>query len=220
MERSEIVEILKDIEDHLMPYLEMDSYERSLYYYLLRHSRVIGNSEVLVAIMALSKALGFSEWSARGKLRSMHKKGCIRIIERRRDGTRVSVLLAREIEGCIVDEEQQTESIDIELVDFFREPQYREAIFKRENGVCFYCLKEITKENYVLDHVVSQVNDGDNTYRNIVASCHECNSLKQDMNGNDFLRNLYRRGVINSEELEQRLRVIDLLQDGKLKPAI
>ena len=198
----------------------MNSYERSLYYYLLRHSRVIGNSEVLVAIAPLGKALGFSEWSARENLRRMDKKGCIKIIERGQRGTKVSVLLPGEIEGCITDEEQQSEPIDIELVDFFKEPRYREVIFRRENGMCFYCLKKITKENHALDHVISQENGGDNTYRNIVASCHECNSLKQGMNGNDFVRNLYRRGILDSQELEQRLKTIDLLQDGKLKPEL
>lgn len=220
MEQSEIVKAIKEIEDYLMPRLKLDPYERSLYYYLLRHSRVIGNSGVLVAIRPLSEALGFSEWSAREKLRSVDKKGCVKIVERGRGGTKVSVLLPREIEGCIIDVEQRIEPIDIELIDFFKDPKYREAIFSRENGVCFYCLKKITKENYVLDHVVSQVNGGDNTYRNIVASCHECNALKQDTNGSDFIRNLYRRGILNSKELEQRLKAIDLLQNGKLKPDV
>jgi len=220
MEQSEVAKAIKEIEDYLMPRLKLNPYERSLYYYLLRHSRVIGNSEVLVAIKPLSTALGFSEWSARENLRSMDKKGCIKIVERGKDGTKVSVLLPREIEGCIIGQEQETEPIDIELIDFFKDPKYRESIFKRENGVCFYCLKKVTKENCVLDHMVSQANGGDNTYRNIVAACHECNAWKRDMNGSDFIRNLYRRGILNLKDLEQRLKTINLLQNGKLKPDV
>ena len=55
-----------------------------------------------------------------------------------------------------------------EEVDFCSESNYRETIFNREEGICFYCLKRLTKENYVLDHVQPQIDKGSNNYRNVV----------------------------------------------------
>lgn len=83
-----------------------------------------------------------------------------------------------------------------------------------------YCLKHITVDNYVLDHLISQSNFGENSFRNIVATCHECNSTKTGRNGEDFVRILYLKGILSSVELENRLDTIEKLKSGDLKPEI
>lgn len=72
----------------------------------------------------------------------------------------------------------------------------------------------------MLDHLISQVNTGKNSYRNIVAACYECNSVKIGKDGDDFVRLLYRKGTINSQELENRLNVIEKLKNGEIRPDI
>jgi hypothetical protein len=69
-----------------------------------------------------------------------------------------------------------------------------------------------------LDHVVSQLNGGDNSYKNIVASCHKCNNRKQGFDAEDFLRGLYRKGMLSESEFEGRLSALKALWQGDLKP--
>jgi CRISPR/Cas system Type II protein with McrA/HNH and RuvC-like nuclease domain len=91
---------------------------------------------------------------------------------------------------------------------------------KREGGRCFYSLKEVTEKNCVLDHVVPQAEGGDNSYRNIVIATHEVNAMKQGKPADDFIRQLFRKGVLSAAELDDRLRVLEALKKGELKPEI
>jgi hypothetical protein len=213
------IEIIKEIEDYLIPQLHLDAFERGLYYYLFRHSRLIGKPEVTVSIASLQSSLAYSKTAVKTRLHSLHKKGCIEITGTGWTGTKIKLLLPGEIHGC-VPLKAAKEIIDIETIDFYNDPNYRKAIFTREKGFCFYCLKRLTEENNVLDHVQRQIDEGRNSYRNLVAACHSCNSSKGAMVADDFVRSLYRRGVLNDKELEQRLTAIEKLRQGELKPEI
>ncbi len=215
-----MVKTIKEIEDYLIPFLKLDPYERSLYYHLFRQTRLINKEETIFVISSAPTSVGLTEYSARNRLRTMDKKGCIKIIETRRDGIKIKVLLPAEMEGCVVEKEIETKPIDIDTINFYSDPKYRITILKRENGECFYCLKKITEENYVLDHLISQANGGDNSYRNIVAVCYECNSNKAGKNGDDFVRSLYRDGILSQKELEKRLAVIEQIVNGEVKPEL
>ena len=61
---------------------------------------------------------------------------------------------------------------------------------------------------------------GSNSYRNLVSSCVECNSKKGERRAQDFLRWLYREGRLESSELKDRLRALEKLASGKLRPAV
>jgi len=219
MEETNAVEIVKEIEDYLVPRLKLDVFERGVYYYLFRHTRLIGNQELTVSITSLKNSLSCSKTAVKSRLRSLQEKGCIEIIDTGWAGTKVKLFLPDEIPGCIPKKTVE-EVIDIEKIDFFSDPNYRDAIFRREGSTCFYCLKRLTKENYGLDHVQPQIDKGSNSYRNVVAACHSCNSSKTDIPADDFVRSLYRRGILNEKELEQRLMAIEKLKEGKLKPDI
>ena len=125
------------------------------------------------------------------------------------------MLLPSEIAGVIpqaIDKAQ----LDIEAIDFFSDRLYLKPLLAREGGRCFYCLRSIIAESCELDHVVSQMNGRDNSHRNIVCACHECNTTKQAQSASDFLRALYRKGLLNQAEMESRVEQLAQLQSGVL----
>lgn len=217
---DKLKQTIEEIEDYMLPFLSLDTYEKALYYHLFRHTRLIGKEETVFVISSALKTVGLTDFSARDRIRKLNEKGCIKIEETTRVGIRVSVLLPIEIKGCVVIPEAEETFVDIEQIDFYYDPKYRPSILERENGKCFYCFRKITKDNYVLDHLISQVNSGKNSYRNIVATCHECNSTKTGKNGEDFIRLIYRKGTISADELENRLIAMEKIKNGEIKPEI
>lgn len=210
-------EIYKDIEDKLLPHYQCDIWERGLYYYLLGQSRVRSLESVTVPLSKISNALRCSDFQSRKTIRSLADKGCIEL-EQTRLGHSVKVLLPSELSLP----EQLTEDtpIDIETIDFYKNRQYLPALLKRERGQCFYCLREIDEISCELDHVESQLNGGGNSYRNIVASCHQCNTKKQGGSAEDHIRQLFRKELLSEKEFECRLHALEALRDGQLKPEI
>jgi hypothetical protein len=61
---------------------------------------------------------------------------------------------------------------------------------------------------------------GRNSYRNLVSSCLECNSQKGQRSAEEFLRGLYRERRLSDAELSGRLRALDDLAAGKLRPSL
>jgi hypothetical protein len=107
----------------------------------------------------------------------------------------------------------------IEDLDFFDVPENRLAILVREHHRCFYCLRAVNGDNYVIEHVLSRPN-GNNGYRNVVAACRHCNNRKSDSTAEDFLRTLYRESFLNDTEFEDRLSHLERLRNGELKPEV
>ena len=207
-----------DIEDHLIPFLKLNAHERAVYYHLSRHSRLLGNRVAVVSIDSLARATGLST-QVRKHLRNLEAKGALKIIKRSGSGTTVEIFAPSEIQGCVKARSKASE-IDLETLDFYTHKSGRSAILEREAGKCFYCLCQIDSDSVVLDHAIPQVHQLDNSYRNIVACCHECNSLKAGASADDFLRALYRRKRLSGDELENRLAALDALKRGDLKPKV
>jgi hypothetical protein len=109
---------------------------------------------------------------------------------------------------------------DIETLDLCNGRQYVEPLLRREENRCFYCLMALKTDAVVLDHVISQMDGGGNSYRNVVASCHTCNARKQATAPDDFLRTLYRDGFLSSVDLQGRLERLKHLQAGALIPEL
>ena len=76
---------------------------------------------------------------------------------------------------------------------------------------CTECQKIFPLE---LDHVIPQLDGGDNGYRNIVATCHRCNTHKQGKGVEDYLRQLYRKNLLSESELEDRRSALEALRNG------
>lgn len=218
-------EFIVAFQDHLAPKLDM--YEQAIYLYVYRHSRLIGQDEAVVGFKSARQKLAFgigkqgtppSEHVVYEKVRSLEQKGCLKIVNSERAGTRLRLFLPNEIPG-LVPLAAAGESFDLEAVDFFDVPEHREAILRREDHRCFYCLRRIDASSYVIEHVVSRP-VGDNGYRNIVAACRQCNNRKGAIAVEEFLRILYRDGLLGQEELQNRLANLVRLRAGELRPVV
>jgi 5-methylcytosine-specific restriction endonuclease McrA len=185
----------------------------------ISHTWLVGKETGLFALLPIATAVGISESSARERIRSMHQKGCIRIEERSKNGHLIRIVLPDQIPGLVPDAAERP-ALDIESLDFFTGRKYVAALVARENGRCFYCLRDIDANTCVLDHVAARMQMLDNSYRNIVASCHECNAAKQAQEAAEFLRSRYRQGLLSQPELQERLGVLEKLQSGGLVPDV
>ncbi|MCL4523984.1 MAG: HNH endonuclease [Acidobacteria bacterium] len=215
-EPLDFAQVCKDIEDHLVPYLRLGSGERAMYYHLLRHSRAEGKRVLQISKRVLARNVGTSATTVHGHLRALEQKGCVKIVERNLAGHSIEVLTPAEIPGC-VRAGMAAEVVAVEGADCFKNERLRAAILRREQNACFYCLRPMATGAAVFDHVVASAQGGDNTVRNIVACCFECNSRKGEKSAEEFLRELYRASRLSDAELDARLAALETLQGGKAK---
>lgn len=216
---------LEEFQDFLAP--RLDTYEQAIYLYVFRHSRLIGLEQVTIGFKSARSRMAcgigengrpMSEATAYKKLQSLHAKGAITVIRTEHTGRLLRLNLPDEIPG-VIPSPQADSVVDIESMDFFEVPENRLLILKRENYRCFYTLAKLDDRNFVIEHVVSRPAGG-NGYRNVVAASREVNNRKGSMSAEDFLRKLFRDGVLSMSELEDRLVQLGRLQAGDLKPAV
>lgn len=222
---DEFAQVFAQFQDHLAP--RLDVYEQAIYLYVLRHTLVEGKREEIIGFKSARKKLAFgvgkagtppSEGIVYDKLKSLEAKGCIRVVGSERSGTRVQIVLPNEIPN-LVPVATSALPIDLETLDFFAVPENRKLILEREEWRCFYCLAKLDENNHVIEHVVSRP-EGNNSYRNVVGSCRRCNNRKNDIPAEDFLRSLYREGILSGDEFALRLSLLNRLFAGELKPAM
>ena len=213
------LQTLGDIEDLLFPQLKLDPWERTLYMHLLRHTRMKGSASAIFAVAPLSKALPVSDIKVREVIRALHAKGCIYIEDRSRQGHLIHVFLPTELPS-VSKAAPRLETIDVESLDFFNDPRCVVPILERENYRYFYCLRTLTQQTCELDHLIPQAERVDNSYRNIVASCHQCNKAKGAAEVASFIRGRYRAGLLSEEELQNRLAAVAAVQDGTRVPNV
>lgn len=212
-------QVLADLEDLLFPQMNLDPWERTLYLHLLRHTRMKGLPSGLFAIGPLSNVLPISDFKVREVLRSLHAKACVRIENRSRIGHLIHVLLPSEIPGCSRPPAEPA-TVDLEALDFFSGRRYVLALLARESSACFYCLRTIAAETCELDHLVPQAERIDNSFKNIVCSCHNCNKAKGSQHAASFIRGRYRANLLSEEELKNRLSTLEAVQSGSLVPGV
>ncbi len=219
----ELETFFKEFQDCLAP--RLDTYEQAVYLYLFRHTRLIGLEEAVIGFKSARRRMAcgigekgkpMSENTAYEKLKSLEEKGCIRILDSTREGRKIHLCLPSEILG-VVEPEASFAPPDIETEDFFNVEENRERILMREEHRCFYCLRQLNGENYVIEHVVSRPL-GNNTYRNVVAACRQCNNRKGSTDVEDWLRILYRDGFLAEAEFRERTSHLERLRAGELKP--
>jgi hypothetical protein len=221
----DLVAFFIEFQDYLAP--RLDTYEQDVYLYIFRYSRLIGLDEVVLGFnsarsrMALGvgeKGKPMSQNTCYNKLRSLQAKGCLEILTVERNGTRIRLRLPSEISGLVTTPEILA-PVSLEDMDFFTVEENRVLILLREDHKCFYCLRALSPDNYVIEHVVSRP-AGNNSYRNVVAACRQCNNRKGDSEVEDFLRVLYREAFLTDNEFEQRLSHLQRLRAGELRPAV
>jgi hypothetical protein len=225
--------VWKQLEDLLAPRLRLSLIDRTVYAHLLRHSRLEGKLRLRFSIRWLARNIRLSSGPVRHAVRRLVAHGALRLVQRSKTGHVVEVRLPEEIRperlngtesrAAVAVKEDGAgagAAINIEEADFLQNTTLRKAIHAREHGQCFYCLRRTRSTVQCLDHVVPRARSGCNSYRNLVSSCIECNSQKGEKPADDFLRRLYREGQLNAAELAGRLRALDDLASGKLRPSL
>lgn len=219
----EFQQFFTDFQDHLAP--RLDTYEQAVYLYLFRHTRFIGLEEAVIGFKSARRRMAcgvgekgkpMSENTAYEKLRSLEEKGCIEILDSTREGRKIRLKLPSEIPGVVAPEEPAA-TPDLETQDCFNVEENRARILMHEEHRCFYCFRQLNGENYVIEQVVSRPT-GDNTYRNVVAACRQCNNRKGSSDVQDWLRTLYRDGLLGEAEFRERVSHLERLRTGELKP--
>ena len=217
---------IQDIIDFAEP--QMDVYEFAIYMYLVRHTRLIGKTEDVFGFKSIRKKMvigvgekgtPMSEGTCYGRLKSLESKGFIKTLDSVFSGQRIKVFYPAEINGLIKEVINYSTTFNIENVDFFETAENREKILVRDDRKCFYCFKSLSKDGYVIEHVISRP-EGNNSYRNLVASCRSCNNKKDNLPVHDFIRKLYRDNIISDTDLTSLTNKLEKLRNGELKPKL
>lgn len=222
---DEFASFFAEYQDYLAP--RLDVYEQAVYLYIARHTIAVGKREATIGFGSARKKMAFGIGKAGtapsahviyDKLKRLESKGCIKVLSSERLGTRLAIFAPREIPG-LVQVSRPHESIDLEDIDFFDVQENRCLILEREGNRCFYCLAKLDMNNYVIEHVVSRP-AGNNSYRNVVAACRQCNNRKNSMPAEDYLRMIYREGLLSADEFKGRQAHLERLNTGELKPQL
>lgn len=218
-------QVWKQIEDVVVPRAHLSATDRLVYSHLLRHSRLEGKVRMRFSIDWLARGARITEKPARYAVRRLVARGFLRLVERSKAGHTVEVRVPAEIPALGVHEIPTrslgpTRNTSLEELNFLKHRALRLAIHAREGGRCFYCRGRLTPATRCLDHVVPRVELEDNSYRNLVSCCVECNSLKKGRTAADFLRLLQRERRLTTAELKAGFRTLDALVAGKLRPPL
>ena len=219
-------QVWKQLEDELVPRLRLSVTERVVYYHLLRHSRLEGAVRYRFSIASLGRGTRLSGRPVRVAVRRLVDQGALRLVRRSKTGHVVEVRVPDEIRaarfdaGTVGGGGRLPQGTSLEEIDFMQTKALRQALHSRERGHCFYCLRRLAPTVRCLDHVVPRAQSGRNSYRNLVSCCLECNSRKGEKPAEDLLRWLYRQRRLTATELTGRLRALDAVASGRLRPAV
>jgi 5-methylcytosine-specific restriction endonuclease McrA len=217
--------VWKQFEDLLAPQLCHSTVDRAVYSHLFRHTHLEGKRQIQFSMPWLARGICLTRGPVRSAVRRLIARGVLRLVERNQSGYCVEVRLPEEIPAVRVDLiASRVPSLNrddsIEELDFLKRRDLRQAIHGREAGRCFYCRRHVTPPMRCLDHVVPRVDLGDNSYRNLVSCCIECNSQKRGHSAAGFLQRLRRERRLTAAELAARLRALNALVAGKLRPPL
>jgi hypothetical protein len=202
-------QIWKEFEDYLAPLLGMKPGERSVYSYLVRHTRLEGRRGVVLGMPALGRGAGLGYQAARIHLLRLARHGCVRV-QPYRKGYAIQVFLPEEVLRGI--RPRDFAALDLRVQWVSKNRVLRAAILKREQGRCFYCRKKLAKGELWFDHVVALARGGSPDEQNVVACCQACNRHKGTRTAAVFLRELYREKQITKEQYaKQRVAVREIL---------
>lgn len=54
----------------------------------------------------------------------------------------------------------------------------RLPLYERDDGLCRYCGKEVSRSQFVVDHIIPLIHGGDNSEVNLAVCCPSCNGKK------------------------------------------
>lgn len=222
--KANAAQVWKDFEDLLAPRLRLCTMDRAVYSHLVRHSRLEGKLRLQFTMAWLARGAGLCTHSVRWAVRRLVMHGVLRLVERNRAGHLVEVRIPSEVHAGRRPLPRRLQSgvgtMNFDDLDFMKHPALRRAIHDREGGRCFYCLSRVTRATRCLDHVVPRAEFGDNSCRNLVSCCQQCNAKKRELPATDFLRWLHRERRLTASELSARFRALDAVVAGRLWPRV
>ncbi len=218
------VEVWKEFED-VATRLNLNVVERAVYSHLLLHTRLEGKLRERFTTTEVACKVGISRGPVREAIRRLADLGALRFVDRSYSGHLLEVRLPAEVPAAGRKRKTSVASKapvegNLEQMDFLTSKAPRQAIHAREGGKCFYCRRRTSGRSRCLDHVVPRAKSGQNSYRNVVSCCVECNWQKKDHAAADFLRELYREGGLSRQDLSGRLAALRALAAGKLRPSL
>jgi 5-methylcytosine-specific restriction endonuclease McrA len=218
-------QVWKEFEDLLVPRLCLSTTDRVVYSHLLRHSRLEGELRLQFSILWLARGTRVCHNAVREAVRRLIGHRVLRLVQRSKAGHVVEVRIPNEVRAGRPRQiarraARRTRAFDLDDLDWLKHPALRRAVHAREGGRCFYCLSRVTPATRCLDHAVPLAKFGDNSWRNLVSCCQECNFTKNDLPAADFLRWLHRERRLTDVELAARFRALDALAAGKLRPRL
>ena len=228
--------VWKQFTDFLIPRFRLSFADRSVYWHLVRLSRLEGAVRVRVSIYLLARDLGLTpnlQILSAMPFANFHRS----VLARNRRGHTIKVRLPSEVpsvspkrlprrSGSVRSTSFAPHAIpatavsELEEINFLQTLALRETIHARERGRCFYCHRRLNRRIRCLDHVIPMARRGRNSYRNLLSSCVECNSAKGGGSASNLLRRLYREHRLTSSEFAARLRALKSLAAGKLRPVV
>jgi 5-methylcytosine-specific restriction endonuclease McrA len=189
--KLDAVQVWKQMEDLLAPQLNFSLADRAVYSHLFRHSRLEGKLQLQFSISWLARGVGLSSKFTRDTVRRLIARGVLHLVECNcRVQHVVRLRLPLEVKG-----------VSAAKIAAHRTALAPRVVHAREGGRCFYCSRRIDQHRRCLDHVVPRAELGQNSYRNLVSCCLECNSQKADRPAEEFLRRLYRERRLSTAEL-------------------
>ena len=210
-------QVWAEVEDRFVPTFAPWPSERVVYLWLLRQSRLAGRETIRVSFRRFAAVLRMSVSALKQAFRRLTARGAIQVREKDYLGHLIRVLLPSEIRSIPRSECLRME-LDVEALNFHSRSTAREMIYARERHRCFYCGRKLKYSSRGLDHVVPRSRGGDDSYRNVVACCAECNSMKGQGSAAKFVKLLQSFGVLSRKELRKRLMALQAVRHGKLKP--
>ena len=217
---------LEHFQDYLAP--KLDVYEQAVYLYILRHSRLVGRPTVSVELKSarhkIARGLGkkggpIAVRTCLEKLRSLDAKGCIKLVEECEDAPGVQVLVPSEMPGVIGRGGPAETARPRGDGLLQRGPRTAVSSWSAKTaGASTVSRRSTIRVPCSTTSPAGQ--SGDETYRNVVASCRRCNNRKGESGGEDLLRVLFREGFITSGLLADRLAAIEKLRAGELRPPV
>jgi len=214
--RNDLSHLWLEMENELFPALSFDGTERVLYYFLFCRSHLLGRRTVRFSLPQIAIATNLSWFKTRHGAIQLQAKGCVRVRHRNQSGTLWELALPRQILGPKRRLAQLRRNA-LEEIDCSTDRRARMAILLRERGQCFYCLRKITRNSVVLDHVVPRVRGGTSSFRNMVACCQQCNFDKGTGRAANFLRKLYRIRRLSYAELSHPRSALTRITRGQFR---